>query len=193
MSEEIDNIVKLAEYQDHQASDEVFTEDSAALAFAERHREVLRFDHKIGKWFVWTGTHWQSEHTKLAFAWARELVRELAAGESTKVRAIASKTSFAAGVERFAQSDRAFAVTPDIWDRDPYLLGTPGGTVDLRTGELRLARPEDYITKVTAVTPAAAAECPGWMQFLGEATNDDKDLIAFLQQFSGYMLTGDIK
>ena len=28
------------------------------------------------------------------------------------------------------------------WDRDPWLLGTPGGTVDLRTGELRPARPD---------------------------------------------------
>jgi putative DNA primase/helicase len=29
--------------------------------------------------------------------------------------------------------------------------------------------------------------------FLRETTNDDKDLIAFLQQCCGYMLTGDIR
>jgi putative DNA primase/helicase len=192
MSEETDNIVKLAEYQD-QGPDDIVTEDSVALAFAERRRDVLRFDHSIGKWFVWTGTHWQREQTKLAFSWARELVRELVAAESDKVRAITSKTSFAAGVEKFAQADRAFAVTAKIWDRDPYLLGTPGGTVDLQTGELRAAVPDEFITKMTAVIPASTAECPRWMQFLGEATNNDKDLIAFLQQFLGYMLTGDIK
>jgi putative DNA primase/helicase len=192
MIEEVDNIAKLAEQQER-GFKELITEDSVALEFTQRHRDKLRFDHNIGKWFVWIGTHWQREQTKLAFSWARELVRELTAAESVKCRAVASKTSFAAGVERFTQSDRAFAVTADIWDQDFYLLGTPGGTVDLRTGELRPARPEDYITKTTAVTPAATAECPRWMQFLREATSNDDGLITFLHQFSGYVLTGDIK
>ena len=38
----------------------------------------------------------------------------------------------------------------EYWDRDPWLLGTPGGTVDLRTGMLRPASPDDGITKVTS-------------------------------------------
>src|SRR3981081_3181584 len=173
--------------------DDPVTEDAAALAFTERYRNTLRFDHDIGKWFVWTGTHWQCERTGLAFSWARELARELAKAEPNKVRLISSKTSFAGGVERFARTDRTFAVTSDIWDQNIYLLGTPGGTVDLRTGEIRQAMPEDFITKITAVAPADKPECPRWLQFMREATNDDDGLIAFLQQFSGYMLTGDTK
>ena len=31
------------------------------------------------------------------------------------------------------------AVTITYWDADPLLLGTPGGTVDLRTGKIRAA------------------------------------------------------
>jgi putative DNA primase/helicase len=73
------------------------------------------------------------------------------------------------------------------------LLGTPGGVVDLRTGELRSTAPEDYITKLTAVAPADNVDCPRWLQFMREATNNDQALIAFLQQFCGYALTGDIK
>src|SRR5262249_9842656 len=145
------------------------TEDAAALVFTDRHRDVLRFDHDVGKWFTWIGTHWQCERTGLAFTWARELARELVLSEPDKVRYISSKTSFAAGVERFARSDRAFAVTSEIWDRDTYLLATPGGVVDLHTGEIRTARPEDFMTKITAVAPAATADCPRWTQFLREA------------------------
>jgi putative DNA primase/helicase len=170
--------------------DDPVTEDAAALAFAERYCDTLRFDHDIGKWFVWTGTNWRCERTGLAFSWARELARELARAEPNKVRLISSKANFAGNVERFARTDRTFAVTSDIWDRNPYLLGTPGGTVDLRTGEIRKATPEDFITKLTAVLPADKSECPRWQQFMREATNDDQDLIAFLQQFLGYMLTG---
>ena len=104
-----------------------------------------------------------------------------------------AKAATAAAVERFAQADRAFAVTSAIWDRDPMLLGTPGGVVDLRTGELRPAAQGDFITKLTAVAPAETADCPLWLQFLKEATGDDEKLIRFLQQWAGYCLTGDTR
>jgi putative DNA primase/helicase len=90
-----------------------------------------------------------------------------------------------------ASTDRVFAVPADHWDRDPWLLGTPGGTVDLRTGELRPARREDYISRQTLVTPAEpGTPCPIWMQFLAEATRNDADLIGFLQRWFGYSLSG---
>ena len=83
------------------------------------------------------------------------------------------------------------AVTSEIWDRDPFLLGTPDGTVDLRTGKLREPDPADGITKITAVSPAETADCPRWLQFL-EETFGDAELIRFIQQWNGYCLTGDI-
>jgi putative DNA primase/helicase len=188
-----DGIIKLATFQAMAMRAELLTEDSVALAFADRYRDELRFDHDVRKWFVGTGARWKCETTCLAFSQARDLVRELAKGMADKVRLITSKAAFCGSVERFARADRAFAVTSDIWDKDGYLLGTPAGTVDLRTGELREAQPDDHITKLTAVAPAETAGCPRWMQFLHEATNGDQGLIDFLQQFAGYALTGDIK
>ena len=69
------------------------------------------------------------------------------------------------------------------------MLGTPGGTVDLRTGELRDSRREDAITKLTAVAPLDD-ECPLWLKFLDDATGGDHEFIRFLQQWCGYCLTG---
>src|ERR1700687_756465 len=157
--------------------DEAVTEDAAAIAFAERYGSRLRFDHDVGRWFVWSGQHWQGETTDLAFSYARELARELAKGHAHKARLASSKTGFAAGVERFARSDRAFAVTSAIWDRNTYLLGTPGGTVDLRNGYLMPAQATDYITKLAAVTPAETAHCPRWRRFLQDATGGDAALV----------------
>ena len=189
----IGNILQLATYQELAKNKAPVTEDAAALAFADRYRHQLRFDHHLGKWFVWDGARWRCEDTRLAFCWARDLVRELTKSAPAKARMISSKVSFAAGAERFAQADRAFAVTSDIWDRDAYLLGTPAGTIDLRTGVLMEAQPDHYITKTTAVAPAETADCPRLLQFLQEATNGDQALIDFLQQFCGYALTGEIK
>jgi putative DNA primase/helicase len=80
-------------------------------------------------------------------------------------------------------------MTADHWNSDPMLLGTPGGTVDLRSGELRASRREDCITKTTSVAPLDEP-CPRWIQFLNEATGNDDGLIRFLQQWCGYGLTG---
>jgi putative DNA primase/helicase len=110
-----------------------------------------------------------------------------------------SRASSASGVERFAQADRAFAVTADAWDRDAWSLGTPGGTVDLHTGEIHPARPGDMITRLTAATPIALSEfdparhCPRWLAFLDHATGGDTDAIRFIQQWAGYSLTGDTR
>jgi putative DNA primase/helicase len=186
----MDNIIALAAYHEKQ---EPITEDAAALAFAARYADQLRFDHDRGKWFSWTGTYWRLERTKLAFTWARELAREMAQNEAVKARVVCGKTAFAAGVERFAQADRAFAVTADLWDRDHYLLGCPDGTVNLYTGEMRAPEPADYITKITAVSPAATADCPLWRQFLQEATARNDELIDYLQRLCGYGLTGDTR
>ena len=151
----------------------IVTQDGVAQVFARRFEDRLRYCHHTGAWFEWTGTHWKKDETALAFQFCRELAREFTeeAGQSElkEVR----KISFAGGVEKFAKSDRSMAVTSEIWDRDPFLLGTPDGTVDLRTGELREPDPADGITKITAVAPAETADCPRWLQFLDETFGDD--------------------
>lgn len=176
------------------------TEDGVALAFAAHNADRLRFYHSSGRWYVWSGSHWQKEESKLAFDWARQMCRTRAAAEPRSAAAKAlAKAATASAVERFAQAVRAFAVTADLWDRDHWLLGTPDGTVDLRTGELRPARQSDMITKVTAATliPLESfdpqRDCPRWMAFLNLATGNDAGAIRFLQQWAGYSLTGDTR
>ena len=169
------------------------TEDGIAQAFTAQHASQLRYCHHSQHWFVWSGSHWRMEQSKLAFSWVRDICRRMAMVAEDKDRPKISKAAFAASVERFAQSDRAFAVTAENWDQNPWLLGTPSGTVDLRTGLLRDARREDHITKRTATAPApAGTPHPIWSAFLDQATAGDKELQAFLQRLIGYCLTGDV-
>ncbi|MDZ7842604.1 MAG: phage/plasmid primase, P4 family [Gammaproteobacteria bacterium] len=165
------------------------TEDGIALAFAERHKESLQYDHTRSRWYHWDGARWKVETTQLAFDWARTLCREYNKGNQSNAL---PKIRTASAVEKFAQSDRRFAVTHEVWDADPWLLCTPGGTVDLRTGKLRNNRREDAITKITAVAPDDIEPCR-WLQFLDEVTRGDKALQRFLQQVVGYLLTGDTR
>jgi P4 family phage/plasmid primase-like protien len=167
------------------------TEDGIARAFADKYQDDLRYCHHTGSWFRWDGQRWFKEETRLAFDWTRILCRDLNRGRAEKL----AKAATAAAVERFAQADRVFAVTSRIWDADPWLLGAPEGTVDLRTGTVFPANRHDYITKIATVSPTSQGEAshPLWSRFLSEATDGNEELQRFLRQMAGYSLTGDTR
>jgi putative DNA primase/helicase len=186
-------IISSERHEPHQElANDIVTEDSAALQFVETHGNDLRFCHATGAWFVWNGVYWQRNRKHLAFHWARELARRLGEDLDEEFRNKTSKVAFASAVERFAKADPQIAVEADYWDNDPFLLGTPGGTVDLRTGVSRQASQDDGITKLTSVAPIDG-DCPQWRRFIEETTGGDVALGRFLQQWCGYCLTGDIR
>jgi putative DNA primase/helicase len=68
---------------------------------------------------------------------------------------------------------------------------TPGGVIDLRSGEIHPHQPSDYMTNITAVAPNGA--CPLWRKFLNRIFAGDAELIAFVQRVAGYTLTGSTR
>ena len=166
-----------------------YSDECTAIAFADRHKDNLRYVAVWGKWLHWTGTHWADDSTLQATDYARAACRA-AASACTDPR-IASRLASAqtvAAIERLARADRRVAASVDQWDRDPWLLNTPLGVVDLRTGEIRPHRFDDYITKVTAIGPDG--DCPRFVKFLQEITGGDPELQAYLCRVFGYALTG---
>jgi putative DNA primase/helicase len=166
-------------------------EDGVALAFAQKHQSDLRFCATTSKWHRWDGFHWKPENTRLAFDWARDTCRELRS-DNPMAEAL-SKAGAAEAVEKYCRADRRLVIESTAFDTDPWLLGTPEGTVDLRTGELRQARQEDYITKLTQVGPGFEGRCSAWIKFLNESTQNNQDFIRYLQMQCGYYLTGSTK
>lgn len=164
------------------------TEHGIIESFVDRHAGELVWDHDVGAWFRFDGHVWRPEKTQLARDYAKKRTMELAALDP-KAKNL-HRVHVWEAVERGVKPDRAIAVTADTWNRDPYLLGTPGGVVNLRTGELRPGRPDDYISKSTAVAPDFDMPHPIWDAFLMQALKGDRDAIGFLQRFSGYTLTG---
>ena len=89
------------------------------------------------------------------------------------------KAAAVPGVETLCRASRIFARVSDDFDADPWLLGTPGGTVDLERGMLRAADPADLITRSTMIIPARG-EPHRFLKFLDEATGGDADMVSYL-------------
>ncbi len=169
-----------------------FTDEALALRFTAAHENRLRYVAAWGRWMIWDGAAWRTDETMQAFDFARAVCRYASSecNDHNTASIIASARTVAA-VERLAKSDRCHAATVDQWDADPWLLGTPGGVVDLRTGKMRHHRPDDYITKTTAIAPGG--DCPMWHAFLDKVTKQDTELKTFIQRMAGYALTGSIR
>ena len=141
-----------------------FSDEALALRFAERHADDLRYVAAWGRWLSWAGTHWQFDDTLHAFdLLAPCLPRGRIVLQQTEDRRVIASAKTVAAVERLAKADRRIAATIDQWDADPWLLNTPGGVIDLRTGQRRPS-PDDYLTKITAVAPGG--DCPRFLAFL---------------------------
>jgi putative DNA primase/helicase len=169
-----------------------FSDEALALSFAGEHAEKLRYIAAWSKWHVWDGKRWNADDTRLAFDMARRVCRKAAreCNQDNAAKTLASAKTVAA-VERLATADRRLAAMTNQWDADQWLLNTPDGVVDLRSGEIYAHQPTDYMTKMTAVAPNGA--CPLWRKVLDRTFAGDAELIAFVQRIAGYALTGSTR
>lgn len=172
-----------------------FAEIRLAERFADRVAGDWRYCDEWNRWMIYTHHKWEEDKTRKTFSVAREIAK-LAAKErealnDSGARSAAAKIASAktrAAIVSLASDDQRLAVRSDQWDADPWLLNTPDGAYDLRTGQRRRNAREDYVTKSTAVAPQPG--CKRWLEFLDEVTAGDKDLQGYLQRIAGYCLTG---
>ena len=169
-----------------------FSEDNLARHWVIRHGKYWRYVAQFGAWYEWQDDHWQQEKTSKAFELARNITREALSwdGISKAERLRVNSARTAGAMLQFVRSDRKIAALADQWDANPNLLGVPGGVIDLTLCKMVSADPEHFITKRTSVAPIKG-EPERWLKFLREVTRDNEEIMAYLQRFAGYCLTGD--
>lgn len=153
-------------------------------------------------WMVWDGLKWQGDDVdrimEMAKVLSRNIYQEGDALEDNDARiAVAkhAKTSQQAprlkATLELAQSIPELVLKHDQLDSHDMLLGVGNGVVNLKTGKLQAAKPDDYITRHSPVIFDAAATCPLFLKFLDQITGACKPLITYLQRVIGYCLTGN--
>jgi putative DNA primase/helicase len=186
--------------QDHQRTDA-----GNAEMFAAQYGEVVRYDHRQGRWMIWDTRHrrWvqdtQGKVRILAIKVAR--LRLGAAANISDESKRKEQVKWALQSEDRHRLDATLELAKSLppisddgkgWDANPMLFGVPNGIVDLLTGKLREATQEDRITKLSPVVFDPSAKCPRFEEFLSQIFNGDQELIRFVQKAVGYSLTGDV-
>jgi putative DNA primase/helicase len=155
---------------------------------------------KKGGWLFWNGQIWTTEHSEhILFGLVMTLIQEvimpnLQGNPSTYVRSGMLNTGYAQSVLQAMRLLKRLAVSGNSWDPDPFLLNTPDGVVDLRSGHLRPATPADRLTLITGCGVAKkGATAPRFAKFLKETTQGDAELERFLRMWFGVSLIGNVR
>lgn len=177
------------------------TDQGNALRMRARWGHNVRYDWTRRQWLVWNGNHWEYNRdghiNRLAMdtvTYIRDEARHqklmpldkyvAKSYESQARRRRLSMVEDLATLPGITVSDR------DQLDRDAYVLTTPNGTIDLRTGKLRPPRRDDLITCCTAAVYDEHAGHPHFARILQGITGEDKRLQSFLQLAWGMSLVG---
>lgn len=173
-----------------------------ARRFANDHRGDVLYCAPLKTWFLWDGRRFARDESgdvmRLAKATAGGIIAEaqIAADEASRRELLrhALKSESEPALRHMltlAQSEPGIGCLPSHLDADPWILNTPSGVVDLRTGGLRPAKREDRCTKITAAPYEPDARHPVWESFLDRVL-PDTDVQAFVERVAGYCLTGDV-
>ena len=166
--------------------------DMLAAKLSERLGEDWRYAADIHLWYRWTGARFEGDRKNQIKDVSRQVCSELAAEVDNQrfARQIASEHSIDAAI-RLAATHPRHVILSEQFDPSPWHINTPGGIVDLTTGELL---PHDRSALMTCMTAAGpGGECPRFRAFLEEATGGDPKLQSFLQRIAGYCLTGSVE
>lgn len=192
-----------------------FSDEANAQRLILLHGRDWRYCAETKTDHLWDGSRWAKDRTgeivdraKDVGAWYLD-VAKLAADKDERAALIknGAKALDEPRIKRMivlARVDPRIAVTADRLDADRWLLNTPTGTVDLRTGEQRSHAREDLITRTTAASYAPWERSADWDRFLVAATEGVEvadahpegtpagaEVRAFLQRLAGMSLTGD--
>ena len=172
-----------------------------AERLAERIRDKAVYVYEAKGWYTFTGKRWEPDTTgkihRFAAVAAREIYHEVA-DEPNKERrdAIAKWARLSESrvrreaIIKDAANQPGMTASAAIFDQDPYILACNNGTIDLRTGELRPSRPEDYVSKLAPVDwKGLDAPAPRWDSFLAEIMPDE-EIRDYLRVAAGYGATG---
>jgi putative DNA primase/helicase len=186
--------------------------------FKRLYRGQFLFNKSMNAWMVWQGHHWDIDRMDAVSASVEGVVAKYldeAAVLTEQIKEMSDKdpvrpfkidlrdrllkrasalrsTKRRGNCLTFAHtSTDPIAIRGDELDCKPFLFACTNGVLDLRSGEMRPGRPEDYLLKASPVEWKGIHEpCPAWDNFMLEIMEEDETMVAFLQRLFGYALIG---
>ncbi len=178
------------------------TDTGVAKRFVTEFGDRLRFVDPLGGWLLYDGERWVKDEIGEVYRLIDRTAAAIWAALATvPLRRRKNWAKFAARSESahgkaaaltLARYEPPIAARAVDFDANPWLLNLKNGTLNLQTDEFAPHSPTDLLLKIAPVTYDPRATAPVFFAFLERIMAGRQALVAFLQRFVGYCLTGDI-
>lgn len=168
------------------------SDDMISVELAKVLGEDWHYASESGDWYCWNGRRHERDRKRTITGRSRQVCRVISnqVDNAKLARDVSSRTRIYAAI-KLTGDDPAHAISLEEFDRDDFLINTPSGIIDLRTGQLGPHDRAAMMTRMTAAGPEG--DCPHWRAFLVQVTGGSGELQRFLQRIVGYCLTGFIE
>lgn len=168
-----------------------------ALRLIAAHGHEIRYNYDRGRWYAYTGSQWVEQPRSGGIV--REYAKDIAArlpedgqpDKDWKKRSLSAQGTNNTLTQ--TETHPTIAVPSDAFDSHPWELNTPGGIINLKTGELHAPDPQKMHTRITKTTPDPTADKTVWLNFLDTTLPNDPEMIAYVQRLAGYSLVGEVR
>lgn len=192
--------------RDGTATSRPLTEAGNAMRMHDRYSQVLRYVTETDGWLYWHDGTWLSDPKgarvrRLAVQLAADVYAE-GAGNIMESAVYVKWARKCSEVRTVTNTVTMLSLYPDLrismsmLNTDPMMAGLDGArrVLDLRTGAVRAARPDDYVTKSLGAAGIGRADGSArWLSFVSEVFGGDTALISWMQRWFGYCLTGSTR
>lgn len=170
------------------------TETDLAERFIESFGRDLCYVPEWNDWLVFSEGRWSRDVRGIrVLEMTQRMTREMRGSgdlELAEQGFKAERKQARENIVSLARSIPGVAIGTSALDADPWLLSCRNGVIDLRTGQLRESRRDDYLMKCAGVPFDPEAKAPRWEQFIDEVSSGDPELATYLRRAAGYALTG---
>lgn len=172
------------------------SEDGHAHQLIDTYGDLIRYCPQRAAWLAWDGTVWRwqpkgggivREYTKTV---ARAFPQTDQAAVSHKKRALSANG--VTGALTQASTDHRITIDLGDLDANPWILNTPAGVINLRTGNLQPPDPTNLCTKITTAAPDFTNRDTTWETFLNDTFGNDTQLRTYVQRLFGITLIGSV-
>lgn len=203
LAREYKNVLRYSPATDFLCYNGAFWEESKEMAHAIVHkltkhqlREARNFKHEIDTQLEDTGTNEiLAEHTeKKALQKFDDAQVELYKQSEQAMKYllfVLGRRKSSNVVSTLKEAKPMLVIDPLTLDANEFLLNIPDGTIDLRTGKQKPHDSNDFITKVTTVSPDTKG-MDIWLDALKTFFCDDEELISYVQQVVGLAVIGKV-
>jgi putative DNA primase/helicase len=190
-----------------------------AKLYARLHRDTVIYVKHWERFLIWGGNHWIEDDYEQAYQRIEDVcalyirvmekkqneaeeetdkdikskIQNIADLAARRVNTLRDKTGQENLMLMLRRIKSPLIVLPKFIDKQHYIKACPNGVIDLRSGELRPGKPEEYILNAitTEYDPTLLTQddpCPETTAFLLRSLDGDNEIVDFIWVILGYGL-----